>query len=441
MTERTTEELTTLSLHLASRREALLESWHKAADADPEQTTVNFLTRAQFHDHIPQLLNAFERKLSARPGGNGAAAADRAKTEEDVKHGLQRWQQGYRLAELMHEWGHLHLCIFDELEIFANAHPAIERSTMAIAHRELAMLINEGVNESAGQYARMQQAEAAGQARDLQRSLDSITALTRDRAELIHQAVHDLRGNVQSMSTAAEVLRDANIAANEREQFANLVQQGVESVSTMLGELMSLARLEAGQEKRDITEFDASRTITELCTLAQPIALEKKLFLKTEGAYTLVVQGDANKVRRILQNLTFNALKYTESGGVTLNWGQENERWWVTVKDTGPGILAGPGAPITVGMQDATESAREAAAEATATTGEAPTVLPPPLKGSIPPRRKDQQSGEGIGLSIVKRLCELLDASLELSSSAENGTTFRVVFPSRYGSPANPGKP
>jgi two-component sensor histidine kinase len=41
-------------------------------------------------------------------------------------------------------------------------------------------------------------------------------------------------------------------------------------------------------------------------------------------------------------------------------------------------------------------------------------------------------SGEGIGLSIVKRLCEMLDASLELESSKGEGTTFRVIFPRRY---------
>ncbi len=43
-----------------------------------------------------------------------------------------------------------------------------------------------------------------------------------------------------------------------------------------------------------------------------------------------------------------------------------------------------------------------------------------------------QKPGEGIGLSIVKRLSELLDASLEMTSSVETGTTFRVVLPRRY---------
>ena len=44
-------------------------------------------------------------------------------------------------------------------------------------------------------------------------------------------------------------------------------------------------------------------------------------------------------------------------------------------------------------------------------------------------------AGEGIGLSIVKRLCELLDASLEMETSPGDGTTFRVIFPRRYHRP------
>lgn len=440
MAEKTFEQLAALSTHLAARREAILQAWRAAANADPAQTTVSSLTRAQFNDHIPQLLDAFERKLRARPGGDRAAAADEAQTQEDVKHGLQRWQQGYRLGELMHEWGHLHLCLFAEIEAFVVAHPGIEHATLAAAHRELIGLINGGVDESAGQYARLQQAEAAGHVRDLQQALAKLTALERHRVELIRQAVHDLRSNVQSVSTAAEVLREKDIAESERVEFAALVHQGVESVSAMLGELMTLARLEAGQEQREIAHFDAAKLLLDLCTTTQPVATAQQLFLKTEGPASLNVEGDAGKLRRLVQNLLFNALKYTEHGGVTVSWGEEKESWWVIVKDTGPGLMAGTGAPIAAGLKEATASARESDEKAAQTTGEASTVLPLPPEGSVPARRHVQHGGEGIGLSIVKRLCELLDASLELASSAETGTTFRSVFPRRYNLTQNPPK-
>jgi two-component sensor histidine kinase len=59
------------------------------------------------------------------------------------------------------------------------------------------------------------------------------------------------------------------------------------------------------------------------------------------------------------------------------------------------------------------------------------TEVPPTLTSQSGQRCRQLPAGEGIGLSIVKRLCELLDASLELETSEGSGTTFRVVFPRR----------
>ena len=109
------EPLRALATYLAQRREAILTAWRHAVDRDPELTTASTITRAQFIDHIPAVLDAFERRLSADD------SADRAQAREDQKdsaaeHGLHRWQQGYNQPETMCEWGHLHLCLLQELE-------------------------------------------------------------------------------------------------------------------------------------------------------------------------------------------------------------------------------------------------------------------------------------------------------------------------------------
>jgi signal transduction histidine kinase len=428
----TATQLAALGTHLAARREVILQAWRKAARNDPVQTTVASLTRTQFNDHIPTLLDAFERKLRALPGSINAAAADATKTLADEKHGLQRWQQGYHLQELMHEWGHLQKCLAAEIAGFALSHPEVERETVIAAHAHLGDLVTEGINISVGEYARLQQAEAAGHVRDLQQALIKVSEIERRRVDMIRQAVHDLRTNVQSVSSAAEVLKDEQIAEDDRIAFTNLVQQGVDSVSSMLEELMALARLEAGQDKRVIAPMDAAHLLIDSCRRMQPIAAEHKLFITAEGPDSLPVEGDASKLRRIVQNLLSNALKYTVRGGVTLSWGVEKESWWVITKDTGPGILAGPSAPMAAGIAEATVSAREADVQAARVSGEKPTVLASPTGPIVSASPHSRQQGEGIGLSIVKRLCELLDASLELASSAETGTTFRVVLPRSY---------
>jgi len=426
------EQLVALSDLLAARRETILAAWRKMDRADPEQRTGRALTHGQFLDHVPAILDAYELKLRSRPGGAAAEAADVDKEEEGAKHGLHRWQQGYRLKELISECGHFQICVFEELGNIFAGHPELEHKTLLEAHRQLLHLINDIISGSAAQYERMQQAEAGGRVRDLMSALADVDEIEQRRATLIHQAVHDLNSDVLGVSMAASQISRTDMAENDRMQSAAFLQRAVQGLNSMLGELMDLARLEAGQENREIAEFDAGSLLTNLCASNQPFALERKLFLKGKGPAQLPVEDDAEKVRRVAKNLLVNALKYTEAGGVIVSWGEEKENWWLMVKDTGPGMLTEAGTSMADGLQEATASAKESDEKSAAIEGEASHVLPP-KDTATPTKLSQHQPGEGIGLSIVKRLCELLDASLEIASSAEAGTTFRVVFPRHYG--------
>jgi signal transduction histidine kinase len=154
----------------------------------------------------------------------------------------------------------------------------------------------------------------------------------------------------------------------------------------------------------------------------------------------LPVEGDAVKAQRIAQNLLLNALKYTRRGGVTVSWGDSRQndahRWMLCVTDTGPGFHAGPGASIAGALEEATEEARQVEATArTGTSGQDGANDPSSSDASpVDTRPVHAERGEGIGLSIVKRLCELLDASMEMNSTPGEGTSLRIVFPRRYDS-------
>src|SRR6476469_7871767 len=129
-----TEQLAALASHLAQRREVILEAWREAVEQDPELTTASSVSRAQFNDHIPQVLDAFERELQVV--GPGARASVRAQEREGAaEHGLHRWQQGYDQRETMREWGHLHLCLLDAVERFGSLHPDLDTTVMHHARR------------------------------------------------------------------------------------------------------------------------------------------------------------------------------------------------------------------------------------------------------------------------------------------------------------------
>jgi signal transduction histidine kinase len=168
------------------------------------------------------------------------------------------------------------------------------------------------------------------------------------------------------------------------------------------------------------------------------VAHDKGLYLKTNGPENLPVEGDPAKLHRILQNLILNALKYTQTGGITIAWDLTQEkdidRWLVRIEDTGPGMPSGPGGALSKGLLEATKSAKEAEERADGSKNVEPVPEVPPAALEAPPG--PQKPGEGIGLLIVKRLCEILHAGLEVTSEPGKGTVFQVVLPRSYGRPA-----
>lgn len=432
-------QLAALASHLTSRRAAILQAWHSSVDGDSELTAPSSLPRTQFNDHIPELLNAFEKRLHVWPQAESAASEQQRK-EDAAGHGLQRWQQGYRLREVTREWGHLHMCLVDELERYSIAHRDLEPDVMPTAWRALAEMCSQGVSESTTQYFELEKVEAVGHVRDMEQTLAEVQELERRRTELFRQAAHDLRGNVGVVTNVTSGLVHDAVPEAMRGEFLGLLQRSVSSLRSMLDEVMDLARLQAGYELRNVMPFDATALLTELVESLQSLATERGLFLKADGPKTLMVEGDAVKIRRVTQNLLLNALKYTAKGGVTLNWGDSRDndpkRWMLIVHDTGPGIHAGPGSPMVEALEGATAESQQteekvSIGQQSSSIGDQ-TASVGASQNLSDPRPVQQARGEGIGLSIVKRLCEILDGSIEVESVRGEGTTFRIVLPRHY---------
>jgi signal transduction histidine kinase len=292
------------------------------------------------------------------------------------------------------------------------------------------------VCESAASYERLQRTEAASRVRELQGALAQLQALERQRAGTWRDAAHDLRGTVGMISSASSVL--AEVADDDRRRaLSQVLQRSVESLRALLTDLLDLSRLEAGEERRHLSHFDAAALLRQYCDSLRPLAIERNLFLKAEGPQTLPVEGDPVKIQRIAQNLILNALNVTHRGGVRVCWEErsvsDTAQWLLCVQDTGPGFQqASSAAPLEQALRQATAEAHEADALAGRSGEGAVTTPAATLKSQSEPNTVPSPSGEGIGLSIVKRLCELLDASLELETSPGDGTTFRVVLPRAY---------
>jgi signal transduction histidine kinase len=430
-----TEALKQLANYLTERRDSILAAWRHAVDGDPTLTTASTITRAQFIDHIPAVLDAFERRLCADQATELALAREEEK-DSAAEHGLHRWQQGYNQPEVMCEWSYLHLCLLAELDRYEANNPSVAPSAMRTARRELVRLCGDGVSASATRYAHMQQREAASRVRELESALTQLQALEQERAQAWREAAHDLRGRAHTIASASAVLIRDGVSEQHRTRFSEMLRVGVQSLNKLLNDLMDHARLEAGHERRQITHFDVAAMLREYSDTTRSIAAEKGLFLVAKGEAPLMVDGDAAKIQRIVQNLVLNALKATEQGGVKITWeAAGNERrpqWAVCVQDTGPGFKTSSATPLERVLKHATDEAHIVEQQNDAWSQPDPQADSAPTLASQTSSRARVPAGEGIGLSIVKRLCEMLDASLELESSEGEGTTFRVMFPRRY---------
>jgi hypothetical protein len=188
-------QLSALAAHLKARREAILRAWRKAIDRDPEMNTGASLPRAQLDDHIPALLDAFGRRLPLSLNG-GYRGQRRRQRRRHRARSASAGSKATTFAKSRANGGRLQLCMAEELESYASAHPEVDPRVMSIARRVWSELCTDGASESVAKYFQLQQIEAKGHVRDLAQALEQLREMERSRAELWRQAAHDLRGSV-----------------------------------------------------------------------------------------------------------------------------------------------------------------------------------------------------------------------------------------------------
>jgi AcrR family transcriptional regulator len=139
-----------LADRLTRRRQAILGAWRTVVENDSTLTSGDSLPRAQLVDHIPSLLEGFENRLRD-PDSDAFHIGDAA------AHGLHRWQQGFGLAEVVRELGHLNECVVKALEACADEEPEPPRQAMAAARAIWAGIYSVAVSASTSQYFKLQQ--------------------------------------------------------------------------------------------------------------------------------------------------------------------------------------------------------------------------------------------------------------------------------------------
>ena len=293
---------------------------------------------------------------------------------------------------------------------------------IADARRVWAALCSTGIEESVGKYFQLQQQEAAGHVRDLESALADIQVLEQQRGDLWRQAAHDLRGNLGVVANATVGLTHSGIRESTRDDFVRILMRNVTTLHHLLDDVTSLARLQAGREERRIEPLDvtphraaAVRGRPSVGAAAAPLPAMRRAAGLRRGRRV------PSRSAASCKTWCSTPVKFTREGGITVSWGDseanDSKRWALRVTDTGPGFHSPSAALLSPALSNTSDGAVAGA--------------PPVTAAGIAPATMDQ-AGEGIGLSIVKRLCELLDATIEMTSAPNQGTSFRILFPRTY---------
>jgi Na+/proline symporter/signal transduction histidine kinase/ActR/RegA family two-component response regulator len=223
-----------------------------------------------------------------------------------------------------------------------------------------------------------------------------------DKTRFLAAASHDVLQPLNAARIYATSLVEREIAGPEA-KLARNIDASLEAVEEILNVLIEISRLDAGRLEPDITVFALQDVFERLEVEFMPLAREKGLELRIVPTGQWVA-SDRRLLRRLLQNLVSNAIKYTTTGKVIVGVRRRGKRLSVQVRDTGPGIPKAKRALIFKEFHRLEETAHSV-------------------------------RGLGLGLAIVERISKVLEHPIHLESLPGRGSMFAVELPAAAAQP------
>jgi len=232
-------------------------------------------------------------------------------------------------------------------------------------------------------------------------SLSEAQAANASKTRFLAAASHDLRQPVHTLSllTAALISRNnsTSVVDDAVSRITDTMDKALHSLAMQLDSLLDISKLDAGVITPRIENTDITPIVSHLKSEFSSVAKEKELSINLDAPKSAIAVTDATLFERLLRNLIANAIKYTEAGQIDITIRDEQELL-VSIADTGIGIASDQQYLVFEEFYQ------------------------------IDNPHRDQSRGLGLGLSIVYRLCSLLDIKMVLESTVGQGTKFSLAL-------------
>jgi two-component system phosphate regulon sensor histidine kinase PhoR len=222
------------------------------------------------------------------------------------------------------------------------------------------------------------------------------------RQEFLSNISHELRTPLTSILAFVETLEDGGIDDKENNlRFLGVIRRNAERMHSLIADILELSLIESGNVTIAIKEIRLHHAVHEVMTALSAKAKEREILLRNEVPEPAVVFADSVRLEQMLTNLIDNAIKFNRQGGsVTVEFDQVDGRDFISVSDTGEGILPEHAQRIFERFYRADRA------------------------------RSREIGGTGLGLAIVKHLARLHGGEVAVTSTLGSGTTFRIELPS-----------
>ena len=222
------------------------------------------------------------------------------------------------------------------------------------------------------------------------------------KSQFLANMSHELRTPLNAILGYTELMADGAYGepSDKMHGILKRLEANGKHLLGLINDVLDLSKIEAGQLVLELSDYSVQDIAQTIRSTLEPLASDKKLAFKVEVPIELPPgRGDGRRLTQVLINLVGNAIKFTDAGEVAIKAKANNDSFYVSVRDTGPGISAADQTRLFQEFQQADNAITR------------------------------KKGGTGLGLAISKRIIEMHGGKIWVESQLGQGSTFAFTLP------------
>ncbi|MCT7960017.1 HAMP domain-containing histidine kinase [Laspinema sp. D1] len=388
----------TISQSFASKIDEILKHWKIKVRLDTKIENSKNLSEPALTNLIPEVLEAMTTALNESEEDDFEIVA-----QASLEHGINRFEHGYDAAEIAREYRLLRQVVFSILKDDLLELPQIEsyrafRIIDAVIDQASAYCFHQFVEERTRKLENLQQ--------QITNNNEELTRLLSLSQDSFSQLAHELKTPLNSIMAYSQMILRQQQSRNEEDSITieriERVLRASRQLLQLVNNSLEISQVDAGKTPLKLMKIDLNSVIAATLETIEPLAEAKELsiIMSNDLAPDQVIT-DLSRFQQILINLLSNAVRYTETGSITIICESlPDDKWLLGIRDTGIGI-----APENIEriFQPFSRVAHRVSQQAEGSTG--------------------------LGLTIVSQIVELLQGEIQVISQLGEGSEFIIIFP------------